>query len=579
MMAKDDVFSLVGRQVGDYQVLSFIAEGGQAKVFRARDQKLGREAAIKVLPEELSANQQVISRLEKEACLASSLNHPNIVTIYGIHRDDSALFIAMELVDGRTLHDILRDGPMPLPTIVKLASQITAGLSKAHQAGIVHRDLKSRNIMINRDGIAKILDFGLGKLVLPDVQPVADRPTTASTLSGASLGAVVGTVDYMSPQQANGQPVDFRSDQFSFGVLLYEMIAGRLPFQRATVVQTLASIIEDEPEAINKMNPKVPACLQTIVERCLAKNPESRYASTSDLAKDLRVLDDGLLKKRQRPRMQKIGAAILLMAILLAGIGGLFNPWIQKSFRRLFSLTPLEIQLAVLPFTNVDNDPANQAFCAGIAEILTTKLSQLQQFHDNLRVVPASEIREASVSSVRDARKAFGVTMAITGSILRTSKGILMTINLVDAATLRQLDGRSMDAATRDAAVLQDGVLLKVAELLEMKLTRRAKQVVSAGGTEVRRAYEFYVTGRGYLQHFDDIANVDQAISFFERALKEDPQYALAYAGLGEAYWHKYGPTKDAKWVEEAVRYCQKALKFDNHLAEVAVTLGIRGCG
>lgn len=571
---KEAETSFIGKQLGDYQVLSFIAQGGQASVYRARDSKLGREAAIKVLPPELSSDPQIIGRLEKEASLASSLNHPNIVTIYGIHREHSTFFIAMELIDGKTLHDVLSRGRMQIPVVLQTSAQIAAGLSKAHEAGIVHGDLKSRNVMINSDGIAKILDFGLGKVVPPVFQST-DEVTTASTSSTAKMGGVVGTIDYMSPQQASGQAVDFRSDQFSFGVLLYEMITGALPFRQPTPAQTLASIIEDEPKPISKLNPAAPPALQTIVDRCLAKSPEDRYNSTKDLAIELRKLSDSQSKKQSGLRRRNVFLGLLLIAALLCVAVYQGAPWIQKAWQRLFASNPGGIQLAVLPFANVDNDPASRAFCAGLVENLTTKLSQLQQFHESLLVVPASEVRNEGVSSVREARKLFGVTMAITGSIQRISGRIRMTINLVDAATRRQVDGRSIDTGTSDLGVLQDGVLLEATDLLSVKLTKRAKQVLAAGETKVGGAYELYATGRGLLQQYDSLDNIDKAIGFFGRALEKDPRYGLAHAGLGEAYWRKYVLTKDARWAEQAKRDCETALQFSSNLAPVEVTLGM----
>jgi serine/threonine protein kinase/Flp pilus assembly protein TadD len=566
--------SLIGKQLGDYHVLSFIAEGGQAKVYRAKDVKLGREAAVKVLPVELSADQQIITRLEKEACLASSLNHPNIITIYGIHRDNSTLYVAMELVNGKTLHETISEGRMPIPAVLDTAAQIAAGLSKAHEVGIVHRDIKSRNVMINEDGIAKILDFGLGKL-LPVPGQSIDEISTVSTTSSTRPGTVMGTVNYMSPQQASGRQVDFHSDQFSFGVLLYEMITGKLPFAKPTTVQTLASIIEDEPQSITRLNSSVPSGLQAVVKRCLAKKPEDRYESTSDLAKELRELSDRQHHKVSFLRRLKILLGLLLIAALFGGAIYEFSPWIQKTYQRFYPSKTVGIQLAILPFANADNDPVSKVFCSGLAEILTTGLSRLQQFQEGFRVVPASEVRDEGILTVRDARKLFGVTMAITGSVQRAADRIRLTINLVDAATMKLVGTRFLDVIGGDVVKLQDGVLQAAADLLEVKLTGREKQVLAAGGTEVSSASESYTTGRGYLQDYQASGNIDKAISSFERAIEKDPKYALAYAGLGEAFWLKYGLTKDAKWADQAQRSCIEALTLDGNLPQVTVALAI----
>jgi serine/threonine-protein kinase len=440
--------------------------------------------------------------------------------------------------------------------------------------------------MVRKDGIVKILDFGLGKWVQPAGISTAETLVPGLSTLETIPGTVLGTVNYMSPQQAGGRPLDFRSDQFSFGVILYEMITGKRPFERETPAQTLASIIQDKPAPIASLNPTAPATIQTIIERCLEKNPESRYPATGDLAQELRDLRDDLSNARHRffplpakalIRRRSFWLGLLLAVLLLSGGILLISPSAFERIPGLLRFTPIpsEMQLVVLPFANVDNNPANQAFCAGLAEILTTKLSQLQQFQQGLRVVPASEVRSEKITSVREARKAFGITMAITGSAQRSVNRVRLTINLVDAGTLRQLDARSIDTEAKDISVLQDGVLLEVADMLEVKLPSRAKQVLAAGETNVPGAYQFYMQGRGYLQRYETAGNIETAIDLFKRALNQDSKYAQAYAGLGEAYWRKFEATKDPQWAEQAMQNCEAALKLNDTLAQVAVTLGM----
>jgi eukaryotic-like serine/threonine-protein kinase len=278
-------------RLGAYEIVAPLGAGGMGEVYRARDSKLSREVAIKVLPESLAGDSQRLSRFEKEARTASGLNHPNIVTIYEIGSDAGTTFIAMELVEGKTLRELLIGGPLPLKKVLAYGAQAADGLAKAHAAGIVHRDLKPENLMVTKDGFVKILDFGLAKLVPAGFE--SSGGTNLPTMTrGTEEGTVLGTVGYMSPEQASGEPVDFRSDQFSLGAILYEMTAGQRAFDRKTPVQTLAAVIQEEPEPLSRVAPKTPTNLIWMVERCLAKDPEERYGSTKDVARDLAALRD-----------------------------------------------------------------------------------------------------------------------------------------------------------------------------------------------------------------------------------------------------------------------------------------------
>ncbi len=280
-----------GTRLGPYEVLGPLGAGGMGEVYRVRDERLSRNVALKVLPGEISADKSRLERFEKEARAASSLNHPSIVTIYDIGSADSVSYIAMELVEGRTLREVLASGSIALRRLLSFSAQIADGLARAHSAGIVHRDLKPENLMITRDGFVKILDFGLAKLV-PSGFESSEGSHLATVTRGTEPGTVLGTVGYMSPEQASGHPVDFRSDQFSLGAILYEMAGGKRAFERPTPVQTLSAVIEDEPEPIAAVAPKIPTNLVWIIERCLAKDPEDRYAASKDLARDLAALRD-----------------------------------------------------------------------------------------------------------------------------------------------------------------------------------------------------------------------------------------------------------------------------------------------
>jgi serine/threonine protein kinase/Tol biopolymer transport system component len=314
-----------GSRLGPYEVLAPLGAGGMGEVYRARDTRLGREVAIKVLPEALASDPERLKRFEREARSASALNHPNIVTIYDIGSADSVSYIAMELVNGESLRMVLSEGALPVRRLLQIGVQAAEGLAKAHAAGIVHRDLKPENVMVTEDGLVKILDFGLAKLTQPDSS--GSGRTQAPTVSGGTeAGVILGTVGYMSPEQATGGSIDYRSDQFSFGSILYEMATGRRAFQRGSAPQTLTAIIQDEPEPIAALNAKIPPPVRWIIERCLAKETKKRFASTEDLAGDLATIRDHLseatsavsvlaepppLARRRRWILAAVAAAIL----------------------------------------------------------------------------------------------------------------------------------------------------------------------------------------------------------------------------------------------------------------------------
>ncbi|MEX0880602.1 MAG: protein kinase [Thermoanaerobaculia bacterium] len=281
-----------GTRLGPYEIAAPLGAGGMGEVYRAKDTRLGREVAIKVLPAAVASDPERVKRFEKEARAASALNHPNLVTLHDIGSSGGVEYIAMELVDGRTLREILADGVVATKRLLAIAAQVADGLARAHAAGIVHRDLKPENIMVTRDGLVKILDFGLAKLTQPeDLSGATQSPTVSG---GTEPGLVMGTIGYMSPEQAVGKPLDFRSDQFALGSILYEMATGKRAFARGSAPETMAAIIRDEPEPIGSLSPLTPTPLRWIVERCLAKNPDDRYASTRDLARDLATLKDRL---------------------------------------------------------------------------------------------------------------------------------------------------------------------------------------------------------------------------------------------------------------------------------------------
>jgi hypothetical protein len=337
-----------GARLGPYEVIASLGAGGMGEVYRARDTRLSREVALKVLPADVSEDRNRLKRFEREALAASALNHPNIVTIYDIGSSDSISYIAMERVEGSTLRELLVAGPLSIKKLLQISTQVADGLAKAHEAGIVHRDLKPENVMVTKDGLVKILDFGLAKLT---GSAAGSGSGEGSTQTGTSPGMAVGTVGYMSPEQASGEAVDFRSDQFSFGSILYEMATGKRAFHKKTGVDTLAAVLNEEPEPISQINPAAPAPLRWIVERCHAKEPADRYLSTRDLARELASLRDHLSEtssgaivavEAARPRRRR-GVLGLLAVGLVAALGGTY--WLGRRVERAHTSSPSYQQL------------------------------------------------------------------------------------------------------------------------------------------------------------------------------------------------------------------------------------------
>jgi serine/threonine-protein kinase len=429
---------------------------------------------------------------------------------------------------------------------------------------------------VTKEGGVKIIDFGLAKLV------GASRVTKS--------GITVGTIAYKSPEQTRSEDVDGRTDIWSLGMVLFEMLTGQNAFAADFEQSIMYSIMNVKPQRVSVLRSNVPKQLERIVNRCLEKDTADRYQTTRDLVDDLdrlaenygwsTIIHDGR-KRRVGALRRRLAASLSAAAIVIAAVVAVVAGWDALSKRAAGSDIPDEQHLAVLRFVAVGADESFNAFSDGLVETITSKLTQLEQFQGTLWVVPASEIRQRDIKSVGEARDAFGVNLAVTGSVQRRGNGIFLTVNLVDAESERQLKSTIIDDPMLDTSVLQDSTVVELAEMLNLELHPDTREVLSAGGTRVAGAYEIYVKGRGYLQQYDRVGSIGRAIELFENAIEQDPLYALAYAGLGEAYWRMYEASEDTVWVGPAMSNCNRAIEINNLLAPVHVTLGIinRGMG
>jgi len=540
-------------------------------VYRARDGRLGRDIAIKLLPPWLLDDPAARARFDREARAVAALNHPNVVTIHEVGEYDDHPFIAFELVAGETLRERIARAALPVTEALVIALAIAEGLRHAHERGIVHRDLKPQNIMVRPDGQVKILDFGLGKFV--NAAPVPEDITTTFASSATEPGRILGTIGYTAPEHLQGHPVDARSDQFAFGAIVYEMLTGRRAFARETPFQTLTAIVEDEPAPLGALAPRVPVAVAAIVNRCLRKHPDQRFATTGDLVLALRSVGTTVRSRVSTVRRSLI-AAVLAVAMVAAGVLG--SRWLERSEGRPVAVTTAPRRLAVLPFMNVEGGPAGQAFADGMAELLTTRLSGFERSNRGLLIIAATEIRRESVTSARDAQRAFRATHVVSGTVQRWPDKIRLTLTLTDVATLAAIDGTVVEGQTIDALAIQDAAVTALAKMLDIQVDGAVTRATAAPG-----AYDYYVQGRGYLQRFERAESIDNAIERFTRAIERDPGFALGHAALGEAYWRKYELTRNPAFVAAARGHVKDALARDPDNIWVHISSGIvaRGTG
>ena len=561
---------MVGRTLSHYQIVSLLGVGGMGEVYRARDTRLDRTVALKILPSEVAADQQRMRRFVGEAKAASALNHPSVAHIYEIGEAEGVSFIAMEYVEGQTLSAKIGDRPLEVAEVIEIGIQAADALEEAHSKGITHRDLKPANIMVTPRGQVKVLDFRLAKINRPGEQ---DVDTSLSTLMRTRPGVVMGTVPYMSPEQALGRDVDHRSDIFSLGAVLYELATARRPFSGMNASETVDLILHAQPEAISRFNHDVPEELERIVGKCLEKEREQRYQSAGELLVDLKNLKrggDSGAGTTQRVVPGRVGQRRLSMVVALAvsllvlGSIGLYLLW---------GRSPAIDSVAILPFVNANADPNTEYLADGIPESIINSLSQLP----HLKVMSRNSVFrfKGQETDAQEAGQKLGVRAVLTGRITQRGDGLTISIELVDVRDNSQIWGQQYNRRLADVFAVQGEMAKEISEKLRLKLTGAERQQLAKRPTENLKAFQYYMQGRAYIQRRtrEDLLT---AIHYYEKAIDEDRNYALAYAGLADVYVNLgvRGYIAPLEGRQKAEEFARQALALDENLAEAHVALG-----
>ena len=560
-----------GTRLGPYEIFAPLGAGGMGEVYRAKDSRLGREVAIKVLPAALAADRDRLRRFETEARSASALNHPNIVTIHDVGETGGVSWIAMELVEGASLRQLLVSGPLASKRALSIGAQIASGLAKAHASAIVHRDLKPENVMVTPDGLVKILDFGLAK----SAPVITENSHAATATQQTDAGVVLGTVGYMSPEQASGRTVDHRSDQFALGAILYEMASGRRAFQRASPIETLSAILKEEPEPLSSSEPASPEALGWIVTRCLAKDPEERYQSTRDLAHDLAGVRDRAsgvepsAPRRsvpQRPRSSRLLAIAGAAVVIAAGVAF----WAMRRAPAKRAPSRGVQSLAVLPLRPLTSDAADEALGLGIADSIIRGLSR----SGAMSVRPFSAVRRYAKSDT-DALAAAAelkTDAVLEGSVQRSGGKLRVSVNLLTAPDGRSIWTESFDVPASEVFEVQDAVSQSVVSRLRVHLDPAQRDRMKKRFTASPEAYEeFVMAGRERDEAGPGTGGEHnlEAIRRLQRAIELDPGYALAHARLADAYvWQDLFFEPGAGYLEKAQAEIAEAERIDPGLPD-----------
>ncbi len=589
-----------GQVFNHYKIVRQIGVGGMGEVYLAQDQKLDRKVAIKILNEKFSRHESNLERFIREAKAASALNHPNILVIHEIGENEAANYIVSEFIEGVTLREIVNESPMKSSEVLGIAIQIANALDAAHQAHIVHRDIKPENVMIRPDGFVKILDFGLAKLV--EQKAVGFEASTVKQNQTAK-GVILGTVNYMSPEQAKGESVDERTDIFSFGAVIYEMLAGRTPFAGDSVPETFANLINAEPQPLSRYAANVPEELRRIVAKTLRKNKDERYQTMKGLLADLKDLRENLafderLEKSHSSdtenatkvfqattgdanlqtaetnssfagqiKLRKPLAAFAL-SVLLTAFG--FGVWYFTNF----SANPKQIEsIAVMPFVNESGNADNEYLTDGMTETLISSLSQLP----NLNVKARSSVfrykgKDATAQTIG---KELNVQAILNGRVVQRGDRLTLSLELVDAQTENVIWSDQYNRGQADLISLQSEIARDISDKLRVKLSGADEQKLTKKYTENLEAYKLYLQGRFYLNK-RTAKDIWKSIEYFEQAIAVDPNYALGYAGIADARAllsvYRGAPPHETK--PKAKEAALKALSLDKDLAEAHVALG-----